>query len=187
MSTPHNQKPFGFSLGAGLIFCIVTTIISNFILDFTLASIGRGLCAGVLGFVGAWDLKTHRIPNVVTLGMLPIIFFISPLFTTNIFQLFDHVYISPRAGGIEALAIFGFTYLLTKSNLGGGDVKLAALIGVISGFPGVLISIGVGLILAVSVNSLRKMVFDHIVTQFPLGPYLSAGAILYLCFIPIIS
>lgn len=187
MSTPHNQKPFGFSLGAGLIFCIVTTIISNFILDFTLASIGRGLCAGVLGFVGAWDLKTHRIPNVVTLGMLPIIFFISPLFTTNIFQLFDHVYISPLAGGIAALAIFGFTYLLTKSNLGGGDVKLAALIGVISGFPGVLISIGVGLILAVSVNSVRKMVFDHIVTQFPLGPYLSAGAILYLCFIPIIS
>ena len=99
------------------------------------------------------------------------------------YQVTPGEYISPVAGGLVAFGIFFSVYLFNRRKLGGGDVKLATLIGVISGFPGILIALGTGMVLAVVSVVIFRKVRGYALTEFPLGPYLALATVAYLCFI----
>ncbi len=80
----------------------------------------------------------------------------------------------------------GFLFLLLPAvvsggGLGAGDVKLGGFLGLVTGFPGILTTLTVGIIVgglvtAVLLFTRRIGRRDHL----PYGPFLVAGAILYL-------
>lgn len=87
-------------------------------------------------------------------------------------------------GGLFGLGIFGAVALLRPGELGAGDVKLAALIGLGLGFPNVmgalLIAVlggGLGVFILVTKRG------ANLKSQMPYAPFLSLGAIVMLFYL----
>ena len=70
------------------------------------------------------DFEHHRIPNFIT-GYLSILFTLIAFARAN--------FLDSVIGGAEFLTFFGILALLSKGNLGIGDVKLAGVIGLVIG------------------------------------------------------
>jgi leader peptidase (prepilin peptidase)/N-methyltransferase len=75
-------------------------------------------------------------------------------------------------------------YYLVKrqEGMGGGDIKLLAMIGAMIGWKGVLFTIFIGSAIGTLAGFLM-MVFLHTGTirlRIPFGPFLSLGAVLYI-------
>ena len=171
------------SFAVALAAFFLTTGLTYLTLQSPVASLASGLCAAAIGFAGAWDWRTRRIPNLVSLGFIPFALVLHPLMNKSDYQFTPGEYLSPVAGGLLAFGIFFSVYLLTRKKLGGGDIKMATLIGIISGFPGILIALGTGLVLAVVSVVIFQKVRGYALTEFPLGPYLALATVAYLCFI----
>lgn len=73
-----------------------------------------------------WDMKCYRIPNALTCGG-----WIAGLTFCLLFSRSDTVFF--LAGSFSALAVFLPVYLIFPGKMGGGDVKLAVVIGALSG------------------------------------------------------
>jgi leader peptidase (prepilin peptidase)/N-methyltransferase len=81
-------------------------------------------------------------------------------------------------GGILAFGLILGIYLAARGGMGGGDVKLAGLIGLAAGFPAVIPSLllaclGGGVIASILLASRRKRLRDTV----PFGPFLAVGAL----------
>ncbi len=132
------------------------------------------------------DLKHQIIPDVITLpgiaiGLIASAFFPALHGETLAWMGFLKSLIGVLIGG-------GFFYvtgtlaewILKKEALGGGDVKLLAMIGALLGWPGVVWTIFTSSLIGSAVGLyLRIKSGDE---RIPFGPYLAAGAFLYLFF-----
>ena len=127
------------------------------------------------------DLDHRIIPDAITLPGIPIFFALS-------FLLPEPDWINSAlgiiAGGGSLLAIAWTYNLLTgKEGMGGGDIKLLAMIGALAGWKGVLFTIFVssavgtiiGIILMIVTRKGMKL-------AVPFGPFLSLGAVIYIFF-----
>jgi prepilin signal peptidase PulO-like enzyme (type II secretory pathway) len=86
-------------------------------------------------------------------------------------------WVTPLAGSLVAGIIFATCYYIPKTQLGGGDVKLALLIGCISGFPVCFASLFLGLLIFI----LRQAVTQYsrkIASMSPLAPSLFVGTMI---------
>jgi prepilin signal peptidase PulO-like enzyme (type II secretory pathway) len=90
------------------------------------------------------------------------------------------------AGGAIGLAPFLLTALLRPGGLGGGDVKLATLIGLILGFPNVLWALALG-ILAGGITAILLLLthLGELKSHIPYAPFLCLGAIVALLYNPL--
>lgn len=129
------------------------------------------------------DLDHRIIPDVISLPGIPIGFaasFIIPHLT------WTESLIGILIGGGSLWAVAWVYQLLTgKDGMGGGDIKLLAMIGAFLGWKGVLFTIMAssltGTIVGIAVM-LRKG--KGMKMAIPFGPFLAIGAILYLFFGP---
>ena len=88
-------------------------------------------------------------------------------------------------GGLLLSIAWGYHLLTGKDGMGGGDIKLLAMIGAFLGWKGVLFTVmaasfigtAVGIVMMVRARKGMKM-------ALPFGPFLAIGAILYLFFGP---
>jgi leader peptidase (prepilin peptidase)/N-methyltransferase len=89
------------------------------------------------------------------------------------------------AGGGSLYAVAFLYYLLKKQEgMGGGDIKLLAMIGAAIGIKGVFFTIFAGSLLG-TFFGLLIMIYTKIADsklKIPFGPFLSMGAILYIFF-----
>jgi len=127
------------------------------------------------------DLDHRIIPDVITLPGIPICFAAS-------FALPDITYKEALIGivvGGGSLLLVAWTYSLItkKEGMGGGDIKLLAMMGAIVGWKGILFTIFTASLigtlagLAVMLQSRRGMKL-----AVPFGPFLSIGSITYIFF-----
>jgi len=89
------------------------------------------------------------------------------------------------AGGGSLYAVALIYYFLRKQEgMGGGDIKLLAMIGAATGVKGVLFTIFTGSLLGTIAGTLTLLFGKMTDKQFkiPFGPYLSLGVILYIFF-----
>lgn len=124
------------------------------------------------------DIKRRTVYNSVL-----IIFAISGAMIELITNSFDFSIFLPRLWGLGLVAIIGFLLYLTNT-LGAGDVKLMAVISILSSikitaYTGAL-GILIGGIISVFVLIYRKQKSDEIDHQIPFAPMLAAGYILAL-------
>ncbi|MBL7180645.1 MAG: prepilin peptidase [Desulfobacterales bacterium] len=127
------------------------------------------------------DIDHKIIPNVITIPGIPL-GLVAALALPGV-TFIDSV-LGLLAGG-GSLLIVGWAYhLLTrKEGMGGGDIKLLAMIGTIVAWKGVLFTIfvssAVGTLVGLAVMLVKG---KNMKFAIPFGPFLSIGAITYIFF-----
>ena len=161
-----------------------------------------GLATGVLAAAAAWrfdlgwelpaylyfaalsvplaviDLRTLRLPNVLTMSAYPIVagLLLLPALLADGWE----PYVRSLLAGASVLALFVVLHLVNPSGMGLGDVKLAGPMGALLGWlswqaalAGVMIGFvlvaGVGIAMILARRAGRK-------TALPFGPFMLAGA-----------
>lgn len=130
----------------------------------------------VVALAAAWiDLDVRRIPNVLTGG-------------GTLAVLAAAVAVGPWSSAARALEAGGilltaFGLLALVSSTGGGDVKFAAVVGVVLGFESwrtVLVGVMAGLLLAGCIAAVLLLRGRSRDSHLALGPPLAAGALVAL-------
>ncbi len=129
------------------------------------------------------DLDHQIIPDGITLPGI-VLFFLAAVLTQRLAWSDSLAGIVVGGGFLFAVAV---VYKLVKKvdGMGGGDIKLLAMIGAWCGWPGVGFTLLVSSLTG-SLISLVLMVVYRQGMQFrvPFGPFLSLGALLYIFFGP---
>jgi len=128
------------------------------------------------------DFEHRIIPDVISIPGIVIGFGLS-FITTEPGWAGSLLGILLGGGGLLSIGLLG-DFLFKKESLGGGDVKLAAMLGAFLGWQKVLFvfiaSAGIGLIGAVLIMAIsRKVRETH---QIPFGPFLATAAVIALLF-----
>jgi len=128
------------------------------------------------------DFEHRIIPDVISIPGIAIGFGLS-FVTAEPGWIGSLIGILLGGGGLLSLGLLG-DYLFKKESLGGGDVKLAAMLGAFLGWQKVLFvfisSALLGLIGAVVMMALSKQMRET--HQIPFGPFLAAAAVMALFF-----
>ena len=126
----------------------------------------------------AYDLKHYIIPDKVLIPAIVVTFLYQLFFNSNF------LFFSALLSAIGASLFFLFIFIISKGNwIGFGDVKLAILLGLILGFPAIL----VGLFLAFFLGALVGLVLiifskKGLKSQVPFAPFLILGTVLAMFF-----
>ncbi|MFH2093529.1 MAG: prepilin peptidase [Pseudomonadota bacterium] len=126
------------------------------------------------------DFDHQIIPDIISLpGIL--IFSSSAYFLPE--MTIKQVGLGIIAGGGSLYAVAFFYYLLKKQEgMGGGDIKLLAMIGAATGIKGVFFTIFIGSLFG-TIIGLAIMAFTRRTDskfKIPFGPFLSFGTVLYI-------
>ncbi len=158
-----------FALGAYLKF------------DLTIEALIYFLFFAALMVVTFIDLDHRIIPDVITLPGIPICFAAGFALPTITYK--DALLGILCGGGSLFLVAWIYSLITKKEGMGGGDIKLLAMIGAIVGWKGVLFTIFVASLvgtlagLAVMLQSRKGLKL-----AVPFGPFLSIGSITYIFF-----
>jgi leader peptidase (prepilin peptidase)/N-methyltransferase len=129
------------------------------------------------------DIDHQIIPDVISLPGIPI-FFAASLALPHI-TLVESILGILIGGGSLWLVAQAYYLLTRKEGMGGGDIKLLAMIGALIGWKGVLFTI----FSASAVGTLAGMLVmlktrKSMKLKIPFGPFLAIGAITYIFFGP---
>ncbi len=125
------------------------------------------------------DLDHQVIPDIISLPGIPIGFIAS-------FALPDITYKESligilAGGGILFLVASGYELIAKKEGMGGGDIKLLAMVGAFLGWKGVLFTIFSGSLIGTVIGvAIMAALGKDSKYAIPFGPFLSMGALLYL-------
>lgn len=140
------------------------------------------LLSATLVVISFIDLDHQIIPDVISLPGIPIGFFCSFLVP---WVTWSESLLGIIVGGGSLMAIaLAYEYLTKQEGMGFGDVKLLAMLGALLGWTAVMPIIFIGSVMGTIVGiplmliskSGRKL-------AIPFGPFLSAGALIYVYFI----
>jgi len=129
------------------------------------------------------DIDHQIIPDVISLPGIPIFFLAS--FGLSQINYLDSLIGILAGGGSLFLVAWTYSLITKKEGMGGGDIKLLAMIGAAIGWKGVLFTIfvasAVGTLsgLLVMLKSRKGMKL-----AIPFGPFLAIGGIAYIFFGP---
>jgi leader peptidase (prepilin peptidase)/N-methyltransferase len=164
------QRVFWVELGTGL---LVAFLFWHFGWQWTLLT--AIAYSGVLIVIAVIDLKHQLILNKIVYPVA-LVAMILNFFIRDLYSL--HNFLFGLLGGAVGFLILFLPALIYSKGMGWGDVKMAALIGLMVGFPNVIVAVFGGIIiggviaiiLLVTKTKTRK-------EGIPFGPYLSLGTI----------
>jgi len=130
------------------------------------------------------DLKHQLILNKIVYPMLIVALVIAPFFiNTGIVRegIIDYGLVNALIGGVSGFIVLLVPAVVTRGGMGFGDVKLAALIGLATGFGNVFVAVLGGIILG-GLAAVFLLVFRIKKRKevIPFGPFLSLATIITL-------
>jgi len=168
----------------------VVELASGLFALLTAIKFGGGMTAAVyyifiaaLLTISVIDLQHRIIPDIISLPGIPLAVLAALAIPAMSLKA---SLIGLLAGGGSLLAVAWLYRLLTgKIGMGGGDIKLMAMIGALLGPPGVIFTIFVASALG-SVIGVALMLYtrSNLKLAVPFGPFLSVGAVAYVFFGP---
>lgn len=169
---------FGLHLGIELLSAAVFAIAAlAFGVSGTLALILAGYSFFLL--IAVIDLKYRLILNVLTYPAAVLIVAAHLLVGQNTVNII--------LGGVLAFGLFFLTAWLKPGDLGGGDVKLATVIGFLFGFPQLLwaliVGVSLGALISIALLVTKRGGWQ---TRIPYAPFLCLGAMVALLYNPIV-
>ncbi len=125
------------------------------------------------------DLDHQIIPDLLTLPGIPI-FFLLAVFVVGVPWMEAAIGLL-IGGGVLFLIALGYEVITKREGMGGGDIKLLAMIGGFLGWKSLifvlLFSSLLGAVIGVALMLIKKEDMKYAV---PFGPFLSAAAVAYL-------
>src|SRR6056297_140058 len=129
------------------------------------------------------DLDHQIIPDSISLPGIPIGFAAS--FFLDSITYIDSLIGILLGGGLLFAIAWGYYLITRKEGMGGGDIKLLAMIGAFMGWQGVCFTIFMASITGTLAGILLMLLAQkNLKFALPFGPFLSIGAIAYLFFGP---
>ena len=129
------------------------------------------------------DIDHQIIPDSMTLP--GILIFSSSFYFLPEMTIKDTIWGILAGGGILYAVAFSYYYLRKREGMGGGDIKLLAMIGAATGIKGVVFTIFTGSLFG-TFFGLFILLYTKIAEprdlRVPFGPFLSLGVILYIFF-----
>ena len=125
------------------------------------------------------DLKYRLILNVMVYPAAVVTLLLWAMFS-------ERDILAALVGGAVGFSIFLLAALVRQGGLGGGDVKLAAVIGLVVGFPEVLWALAVGIV-AGGITALLLLLTPRWEpgSHMPYAPFLCLGAVVALLYNPL--
>ena len=173
------QFSFRYFLVELLSALLATALVVRF--GLTVTALGYFAFSAALIVITFIDLDYQLIPDVVSLPgiVIGIVFaLVSPALT-----LWSSLIGLATGGGMLLAVALGYQAIAGREGIGGGDVKLLAMIGAFLGWHAIPFTLFVASCLG-SVVGVALMVRRHSNSQLaiPFGPFLSFGALCYLFF-----
>lgn len=168
---------------ASVIVVLIISAVIAFMLNYLKGS-GKSIVELALAMILLWamgvltitDYKKKVVPNIILLIMLGLwaLIISSSLFINM--DIYVQMLIRYAIGGAIGGGMFLFTYLITKGQMGAGDVKLAFLIGLYLGSARILIVTLMGTVLCF-VFSIIIVLLKRIGLKdsIPMVPFLAIG------------
>ncbi len=129
------------------------------------------------------DIDHRIIPDRITLPGIPLAF-IAAWFLPDITWQTSLIGMIVGGGSLLLVAV-GYSFLTGKEGMGGGDIKLLAMIGALCGWKGVIFTIFVGSLIGSITGIIAMLKSDQgMKSALPFGPFLSIGAVSYIFFGP---
>jgi leader peptidase (prepilin peptidase)/N-methyltransferase len=134
------------------------------------------------------DLEHQIIPDIISLPGIPLgfisSFFISDLYREGTLLGWKSSLIGVAVGGGSLWFVAGVYQLITeKEGMGGGDIKLLAMMGAFLGWPAIpfviFVSSLIGSVIGITIMLIQK---KDSRLAIPFGPFLGFGAVLYIFF-----
>lgn len=141
------------------------------------------LAHGALLGVGVWlivvDVRTHRLPNRIVLPTLAALLVL--VATDAVVTGESSAMVRALLGMLVLCGFYALLRLISRSGMGGGDVKLAAVIGLVLGWHG-WTELVVGAASAFVLGSLFALALILLrradgATRIAFGPWMIAGAV----------
>ncbi|PLX96976.1 MAG: prepilin peptidase [Desulfuromonas sp.] len=158
----------------GALFCLVF-----YYARFSWVTLVLFLFVSALVVVTFIDLDHQIIPDVITLPGIPVGFLCSFVIPWVSWQ--DSLLGITVGGGSLFLIAFLYELLTKKEGMGGGDVKLLAMIGAFCGwkviFPVIFISSLIGTLVGIPLMFFKK---GDARMAIPFGPFLAVGTFVYI-------
>lgn len=128
----------------------------------------------ILIVIFVFDLKYYLILDKVSLPAMLIIFLVNLFFNPN--------WTSWIIGGIAGAGFFAAQYFVSKGEwVGGGDIRLGGLIGLMLGWQGLLITLFIAYVIGAIVGIILILTKQKTLqSKIPFGPFLCSGAIIAL-------
>ncbi len=127
------------------------------------------------------DLEHQIIPDVITLPGIVIGFAVS--FFIPRFGWQNSLIGIAVGGGSLLLVAYGYQLITKKEGMGGGDIKLLAMMGAFFGWKAVLFIVFasslIGSVIGITVMLIRK---EDTKLAIPFGPFLAFGSVLFIFF-----
>lgn len=187
---------------SGLIFVLVPTYLSslpvfklaNFLsLSYTLLAIGYTLVFITLLLITLIDIRLKLIPDEANIFLIilsiPIILFGQNEFgltsgsflgpSAAIFSLRDNIWLNHLASLVFGALFFAALIFITRGRgMGMGDLKLAAALGVVFGWPDIILITVLSFILG-SIFGLPSLITKKmgLKSSLPFGPFIALGAL----------
>jgi len=156
--------------------------------DYSVTFLIVAAAVALLVVIAIIDLEHKLILNRIVLPSIVVALVVAPFWNelgiersllgeTTLLSSFAN----SAVAGIGAFAFFFVILLIFPQGMGGGDVKMAGLLGVMLGFPGVAVAI-VGAIVAGGAIAVTLVLFRGRGRKdaIPFGPFLSAGGLVAL-------
>lgn len=150
---------------------------------FTLEALVYYIFIAVLVVITFIDIDHRIIPNAISLPGIPIFFLAS--FAVPSVNYVDSLIGILVGGGSLYIVAWVYSFLTGKEGMGGGDIKLLAMIGALIGWKGVFFTIFIGSATGTLVG-LAIMLYTrkNMKLAVPFGPFLAIGAVTYIFFGP---
>lgn len=131
------------------------------------------------------DLEHQIIPDVISLPGIPLgfaaSFFIEDLYNGMTVGWLNSLVGILAGGGSLLLVAYGYEFLAKKEGMGGGDIKLLAMMGAFLGWRAIpfiiFASSLIGSLIGIAVMVAKK---EDSKLALPFGPFLAVGAVLYI-------
>lgn len=129
------------------------------------------------------DIDYRIIPNAITLPGIPIAALAASFFIPGMTPLQAIIGLLAGGGSLYSVALI-YALLTGKEGMGGGDIKLLAMIGALTGIKGVVLTVLLSSISG-TIAGIGTMIFKRkkdLKLAIPFGPFLSIGAVIHLFF-----
>ena len=147
-----------------------------------------GACLSLLVLISLIDLEHGLILDVMVFPSIVLLLVLAPFWSDIGFPrtfLGDETLVASLANsslsGLGAFLAFLAIAMINPAGMGGGDIKFAAVLGLMVGFPGILMAIWIsaigGGLIAIGLILTRKKTRKDVM---PFGPFMAIGAAVVL-------
>ena len=136
-------------------------------------------CTCILIIISFIDLDTYIIPDIFSVTGIPVgfafsFFTLHPTWQNSLLGI-------AFGGGFFLLIAYSYRWIRGLDGLGGGDIKLLAMIGAFTGWQGVAFTVlAASLSGALAGTWAMRRTRKGMATMIPFGPFLSLGAVCFL-------